>query len=69
VNTVMKYVSFPLLVCYKALIGSYLPTFREIIGTIFKGDAVSCPLKMGPTGLSETSVTNYQSTLGNMPEE
>jgi hypothetical protein len=27
------------------------------------------PLKMGPIGCSETSVTNYQSTLGNIPEQ
>jgi hypothetical protein len=31
----------------------------------------SCPrpLKMGPLGCPETSVTNYQSTLRNIPEE
>jgi len=27
------------------------------------------PLKMGITGSPETSVTNYQSTLSNIPEE
>jgi hypothetical protein len=27
------------------------------------------PLKMGPTGCPETSVTNYQSALCNIPEE
>jgi hypothetical protein len=36
------------------------------IGPIFKGQA---PLKMGPIGCYETSVTNYRSTLRNIPEE
>jgi hypothetical protein len=27
------------------------------------------PLKVGPKGYPETSVTNYQSTLRNIPEE
>jgi hypothetical protein len=48
---------------------------RQPIGPIFKGQAVqeesSCtawPLKMGPIGCLETSVTNYQSTLRNIAE-
>jgi hypothetical protein len=41
------------------------------IGLIFKGQAVrtAWPLKMGPIGCPETSVTNYKSTLRNMPKE
>jgi hypothetical protein len=46
------------------------------IGPVFKGQAVGLylswiawPLKMGPIGCPETSVTNYQSDLRNIPEE
>ena len=41
------------------------------IGPIFKGQAIRTAwlLNMGPTGCPETSVTNYQSTLSNIPEE
>jgi hypothetical protein len=47
------------------------------IGTIFKGQAIQKELdcfdrltiENGTDGSSETSVTNYQSTLRNIPEE
>jgi hypothetical protein len=38
------------------------------INPIIKGQAPS-PLKMEPTDCPETSVTNYQSALRNIPEE
>jgi hypothetical protein len=39
---------------------------EQPIGPIFNGQTV---LKMGQIGCPETSVTNYQSTLRNIPEE
>jgi hypothetical protein len=45
-----------------------LPTFRKNLfvpsSTVKQG-----PLKMGPIDCPETSVTNYRSTLRNIPEE
>jgi len=41
----------------------------QIISPFFKGRAVPWPLKLGPIGHSETSVTNYQYTLRIIPEK
>jgi len=30
---------------------------------------IAVPLKMGPIGVPETSVTNYETTMRNIPEE
>ena len=38
------------------------PTYRDKVSTLW-------PLQIGPTGCPKTSVTNYQSTLRNIPEE
>jgi hypothetical protein len=64
--------AFALLECYAALIGSKLPTFRDDIGSIFKGQKQSKKtliLQDETDRLPETLVTYYQSTLRNMPEE
>jgi hypothetical protein len=64
---------FALLGCYTELIVTDFSI--QPIGPIFKGQAFQeksstvWPLKMGPIGCLETSVTNYQSTLRNVPEE
>jgi hypothetical protein len=42
----------------------YLPMTRRV-----KQTWAAWPLQMGPIGCLETSVTNYQSTLRNIPEE
>jgi hypothetical protein len=62
---------FTLLICYAAYICSYR-RFGTIYQSHFKGQAVflDClTLQMGPVVCPETSVTNYQSTLRNIPEE
>jgi hypothetical protein len=43
---------------------------RQLVGHILKGQAVreDWLLKMGPVGLPETSLVNYQPTLSNIPE-
>ena len=50
---------------HAAHIGNSVPTFRDSLS------APSSPrsLKMGPTGCTETSARNYNSTLSNIPEE
>jgi len=52
------------------LISSFVPTFRDnLSGPIFKVQADPLPLKMGPIGCPETSVTDYQTMLRKSPKE
>jgi len=60
---------FALLGCYAALIGSYLPTFRDCRSVTSLMVSGLWHINMGPIGCPETSVINYQSTLRNIPEE
>jgi hypothetical protein len=50
-----------LVVIYRRFAKYYGPHLQESSGP--------SPLKMGPTGCPETSVTKYKSTLRNIPEE
>jgi len=55
---------YALLGCYAASNGNFLPTFRDNVSVLSL-----IPLKMGPVGCRETSVTNYHYLLRNNPEE
>jgi hypothetical protein len=57
----VRYEIFALLRCYEA----YICNSGQHIDCIFNEQS----LKMGPTGCPETSVTNYQSTLRNLPKD
>jgi hypothetical protein len=52
---------------YAAYINSLLPTFRDKLSV--PSSRVQQSKKMGPVGCPETSVTNYKSTMCNIPEE
>jgi len=63
---------FFLLGCYAVLIGIYLSTFRDglsVTSSRNTEDGTDTPLKMGLICCPETSVSNYQSTLRNIPED
>jgi hypothetical protein len=63
-----------LLRCYTVLVGSWLSSLQDNLSVPFskvkqsKKNWTASPLKMGPVGCLETSVTNYQSTLCNIPK-
>jgi len=62
-----------------SLFGISLPTFRDTLSVSssrlkqankqFKKSWIDLPLKIGPIGCPAASVTNYQSTLRNVPKE
>jgi hypothetical protein len=45
----------------------FIDIYGESAGTVFKSQVL--PLNMGPIACPETSVTNYQYRLRNIPEE
>ena len=53
---------------YSAFIGSQLPTFRGNLSHLQASSLTASPLKMGPICFPETSVTDYHSTMRNVPE-
>ena len=60
---------FALLRCYAPQICGYLPTFRDSQSVPFSGVFGYLNLEYQIVCFPETSVTNYQSTLRNIPEE
>ena len=62
---------FAVLRCYAAYVGSYVPTFRDNLSAPSSRvkQSTPWPLKMGPLGRCEMSVSNYQHTLCKNPEE
>ena len=60
---------FDVLGCYDLYIGIYVPKFRETYRFHIHSRWTASSFKMGPIGCPETSVTNYQSTLRNIPEK
>ena len=49
--------------------GVYSPTFRDHIGLMFKDQAVRDPLKVGPIGNAETSVSTNQRRVTSQKRE
>jgi hypothetical protein len=44
-------------------------SLRQALNVYELPSRTTCPLNMGPTGCPETSVTDYQSMLSNIPEQ
>ena len=65
----VRFEIFTLLGRYAAQIDSQLPTFRDNLSVSSSRIKQLWPLNTGPTGCPETSESNYQPTLRNIPED